>query len=461
MSAATIPMPGDVAELIGHSAQWVENRSLLLDKFVFHKKWPVIESQTHRGSEIVKWDEASRWSFMRIADGAENILRREANEKRNKARGRNVEPENSSRYIAEAGIADVLAGVKWDSKDISELRSSHTRRLISLVRSAYGQNAAITLGQLEGRLAINLADSLIQNAGICLDRLLGLPFIPGSSIKGVCRHDALAALKAASGDEQSTLLTTFCEIFGTSVNDFKKGDLSMFRHLVAQDSWDRKGSVSFLPAYPVNEARVVVDLTNVHYPDYYRSGRAQDLSKEKPRPNPFPAIEAGAQFAFCIVFNKSKKDPAILRHAKGWLESALMERGLGAKVSSGYGWFSLKPEVLKEIEDKTREENDAKSARLKEEQKRIDLARREQDRRNALSPEEKAIEDLNALNQEQFAFFAKSIADKDESQQRAFIDLLRNTKEKQKRWKTWNKKKPDLAQNIRETCKNLNLPDLP
>ncbi len=43
--SATIPIAGDVAELIGPSAERVENRSLLLDKFVFHKSWPVVETE--------------------------------------------------------------------------------------------------------------------------------------------------------------------------------------------------------------------------------------------------------------------------------------------------------------------------------------------------------------------------------------------------------------------------------
>src|SRR5690606_33167955 len=125
-----------------------------------------------------------------------------------------------------------------------------------------------------------------------------------------------------------------------------------YRPLLEKDA-DRKGAVSFLPAYPVNEARIVVDLTNVHYPDYYRNGRTEDLSQEKPRPNPFPAVECGAQFAFCLVLNGMDMRPEILAAARRWLESALTERGLGAKTASGYGWFSLQPQILSELEAET------------------------------------------------------------------------------------------------------------
>lgn len=458
---ATIPMASDVAELIGASAERVENRSLLLDKFVFHKKWPVLEEQNRRGRDLVKWDEANRWSFVRIADRAEQILRREAKAKRDKANGRNTEPENRPRYEAEARIAEALAGVKWDTEGLQDLRSRHTIRFLSLFRGAYGERASIIIGQLEGRLAINLADSLIQNAGICLDRLFGLPYIPGSAIKGVSRHAALAELKAASDGDKPRLLQIFSAVFGTSENDFKNGDLKPFRHSAGIQQTDRKGAVSFLPAYPVNEAKIVVDLTNVHYPDYYRTGRVSDLANEKPQPNPFPAVETGAQFAFCVVLNGLNQDAALLTAAARWLSSAITERGLGAKTAAGYGWFSLQPKVLEELEAKQRAVQEAQEQKEKATQ---DAERAEQEeaiRKAGLSPESLAGETLLALNDEAFAAFGKTLEEKDEVHQRAFIHLLTSTKEKRERWKTWKKKKPDLIQSIEAVRSALNLPPFP
>lgn len=367
--SATIPMSSDVAELIGTTAERVENRSLLLDKFVFHKKWPVVEEHTPWGRGFVKWDEASRWSFMRITDGAEQILRREAAEKRRKANGRDITIENKNRFLAEAKIAETLAVVKWDSKELATLRASHTRRFIGLFRSAYGDHASITIGQLEGRLAINLADSLIQNAGICLDRLFGLPYIPGSAVKGVCRHAALEELKATKGETRKKLLEQAITVFGCTKNDFEaakptrkpsekgKSAGDFFTFLDLSEPKDQKGAVSFLPAYPVNDAKVVVDLTNVHYPLYYGGDRKRNitaglessLKEEKPQPNPFPAVETGAQFAFCLVLNSIHSDTSLLTAAQRWLETALTIRGLGAKTAAGYGWFSIREDSLNKV----------------------------------------------------------------------------------------------------------------
>lgn len=454
MSAA-IPMTGDVAALIGRMAERVENRSLLLDKFPFHKKWP--EEFDERG-HAVKWDEASRWSFMRIADGASQLLTKDAESKRRTAGGWNVEPHKRDRLMAEASVAEALAAVRWDSRELHSLRAKHTRNFLAQFRSAYRDRAVIVAGRLEGRLAINLADSLIQNAGICLDRLLGLPYIPGSAVKGVSRAAALEEVKIAPEEARAALLRTFCSVFGTAENDFRDGDLRPWRHLL-ETHGDNRGAVSFLPAYPLNEAKIVVDLTNVHYPDYYQTGRTESQSNERPQPNAFPAVETGAEFAFCLV--QTRGGDGLLAAARRWLEQAITARGLGAKTASGYGWFSLQPELLARVETESRREAEEAAARA-EAERRAESARRENEARLAsLSPEQLAAEALLALSDEQFAAFAKDIAAKPELEQRAFLGLLVSNKDKRERWKTWKKKKPEIAGPVAALCTQLNLPPLP
>ena len=383
MSVATIPMTGDVAKLIGSAAQLVENRSLLLEKYVFHKRWPVIVEHTRHGRDYVKWDEASRWSFIRIADGAAQILKLEAQEKRRKAEGKNVEPENRDRLNAEARIAEILANVKWDGKELQSLRARYTQQFLGLFHKAYGNRAVVTIGQLEGRLAINLADSLIQNAGICLDRIFGSPFIPGSAVKGVCRHAALSELKAANSAVRKELFDLVVSVFGCAKNDFEpakpprklgekgKSAGDFFPFLDLTNPKDQKGAIAFLPAYPVNEARLVVDLTNVHYRLYYSgdnkrniaAGLETSLKEENLQPNPFPTVETGAQFAFCLLLNGMETRPEVLAAAKRWLDVALTEHGLGAKTAAGYGWFSLKPVVLDKLLNESAEEEKKQTER--------------------------------------------------------------------------------------------------
>ena len=427
---ASIPISRDVAELIGSAAEKVENRSLLLDKFAFHKNWGLGE---------LKANDAHRWTLMRVSGGGSSVLLREAHNRRDEASRLTVRnPEKAQRLREEADIAQTLASTQVEAKDVVQLRARHTRRFLGLFRSAFEQRSAVTIAQLEGRLAINLADSLIQNAGISLDRLFGLPFIPGSAVKGVCRHAAFAELKSTAAEGQQQLFDLFRAVFGTADNDFKNGELRPFQRLLGGRAENQKGAIAFLPAYPVNEARVVVDLTNVHYPEYYRSGRPEDLAKERPQPNPFPAVETGAQFAFCLVLNGVNNDSSLLAAATRWLETALTVNGLGAKTASGYGWFSLRSDVLQELLAAERIEAEAAAVKAKAESDARAKAEADAARRAAMPPEEQAKERFAALSQQDFATAVSGLAALSAAEQKGLLLALLMA-DRRDTWRAWKR----------------------
>jgi CRISPR type III-B/RAMP module RAMP protein Cmr6 len=427
---ARIPIAGDVVDAIGPFAERVENRSLLLDKFPFHKQWGLGE---------LKANDAHRWTLLRISDGGSALLSREAEAKRSESQrlaGKN--PEKSQRLGAEAAVAGSLSSTRVESAELTALRAQHTRRLIGLFRSAFVGRSVVAIAELEGRLAINLADSLIQNAGISLDRLFGLPFIAGSAVKGVCRHAALEELKSADGSDRQRLFEEFREVFGTADNDFARGDLQACRDLLGGRAENFRGRISFLPAYPVNEAKVVVDLTNVHYPDYYRSGGTENLSNERPLPNPFPAVERGAQFAFLLVLNRPDADARLIEPANRWLEAALTVRGIGAKTAAGYGWFSLQPAVLEEIAAAEKKAEAAAQARLKQEAEMQAKAAAEAVRIAAMPPAEVARERFSKLTEEAFAKAVTELASLSPDEQKGLVLALLGA-EKKDSWKRWKK----------------------
>lgn len=57
-----------------------------------------------------------------------------------------------------------------------------------------GQESGVLYAQLQSRMMVNMAGGVMENAGLCLDRF-GMPFIPGSAVKGCARRAALAALR--------------------------------------------------------------------------------------------------------------------------------------------------------------------------------------------------------------------------------------------------------------------------
>jgi len=124
--------------------------------------------------------------------------------------------------------------------------------------------------------------------------------------------------------------------------------------------------------------------------------------------------------------------------AKAWLIKALTEYGAGAKTGAGYGWFWFDTET----EERERKHlAEAEQKRLEAEQRQQALA--------ALSPLDRATQEILALPQEPFAHFAKALAAKTADEQRAFIILLKTNKDKKEWWKTKKKKDTALADAIR------------
>lgn len=421
-----IPVTREYAAAVGEWCEQVENRSLLHDKFALPKIW----------GDAVKENSASNWSIMRIATDGVVLLKKKADELGNP--GPRTHAEKAEAMRTAARVCRALAHTKTGS-GLEPLRPKHTARFLDLLRDTYpGNRLRIIKGRLEGRLAINLAEGVIQNAGMALDRIFGLPYIPGSAVKGVTRNAALAEVKENPG-----LFEAFVRVFGTSGSDYKeRGELSGFTAPAGLPQ-DIKGAVTFVQATPTNDTRIVVDITTVHFPDYYRSGVEAEQRNESPKPNPFPSVERGAEFAFPLLLNGMSEDPDLLEIAGRWLSVAMQQHGFGAKTAAGYGWFSdLSEEERRQalVEQELKEK--AEAAKLAQEQAESAEAARVA----ALSPEDRINEaksSLSVLDDQTFADKVKNSAALTEPEQRALIRLFSEDKAKKAKLKTWRKKKPD------------------
>jgi CRISPR type III-B/RAMP module RAMP protein Cmr6 len=372
-----IPITKEYAAAVGEWCERVESRSLLLNKFAFPKNW----------GDGNKENSASFWSLMRIASNGSVLLQQKASDLERKANGWHIETEEKKqRLLGEARHCRSLANTKTGST-LDSIRPKHTARFLELLRASHSaENLRIIEGRLEGRLAINLAEGLIQNGGLNLDRIFGLPLINGSSVKGVARSAALEELNAKRDD---ATLETFVRVFGAGESDWK-GDLNEFADIDKNRVYgnkklgipiDLKGAVIFLQAVPTNDAKIVVDITNVHTPDYYRTGNERDLAKEQPKPNYFPAVERGTEFAFPILLSSGSvgvhadRGPVLLAAAERWLSAALAQRGLGAKTAAGYGWFT---DITAEVAERNAKAEAECNAKAQAEQARAEEKAKEE-----------------------------------------------------------------------------------
>jgi len=213
--------------------------------------------------------------------------------------------------VNEQGLGNnfTLSGVSRDSQKILESLTERQKAQINYLKSVYKvreEKAAV-----DWRMIIGLGGGHVQETDMTLHHIYGIPYIPGSSIKGVIRHWVTQEYfqkdeKRAEQDPQ------FKKIFGTQEN---------------------QGSVIFMDAYPIGDVHFAMDIMNVHYPDYY-NGKAYPTDCQNPNPVNFLTIEK-TEFIFIFLSKKEEN----LHKTLEWLKEAFKYQGFGAKTAVGYGYF--------------------------------------------------------------------------------------------------------------------------
>jgi CRISPR type III-B/RAMP module RAMP protein Cmr6 len=273
-------------------------------------------------------------------------------------------------------------------------------------------NGAVSFtAKLGGRLIVNQAGGVLENAGLCIHPHFNAPYIPGSAIKGCARHAAWQAWnEAEEGDAKIAAAKDVAEIFGYPTGDSmpkKKEDVEPGRVYLDEYLKDKceykegdshSGKVAFLAAVPETTAKLVVDIVNCHHKDYYADKETKPYATDDEAPirNFFPAVEAGARFTFKIA--PLTNDSSLLAKAKYWVVEAITVNGIGAKTAAGYGWFLYDEQAEVERERRIREEEEKR----KKEEERAE-AERMQAQRDAERRARRAAMSVEELWQEQGA----------------------------------------------------------
>jgi CRISPR-associated protein Cmr6 len=160
--------------------------------------------------------------------------------------------------------------------------------------------------------------------GFTFDRSIGVPYFPGSGVKGLCRATARHLLDA-SQDERDRLFGGQPEETGHR-DDAATGDLVFFPAYPARDQWPR----------------LEVDIINNHHPSYALALERGDsfpqaVVTDSPIPVFFLTVAAGTPFTFRIGSRAGSTEH--VTRAFQILESGLDFFGLGAKTAAGYGTF--------------------------------------------------------------------------------------------------------------------------
>ncbi|OQW96509.1 MAG: type III-B CRISPR module RAMP protein Cmr6 [Verrucomicrobia bacterium A1] len=241
------------------------------------------------------------------------------------------------RLTAEACLTIFPAGIGETDKKPAVVRICGGRmELPPLTPAALAPSPKTVLRmKTRGRLLVNHGGGVLENANLCLHPHFGCPYISGSAVKGIARHDAWCqwddARKAGlSADENpDDLSLCIVDLFGFPTGNRELDEAAIHAGHVKKGS-ACAGSVAFLPAFPTTAEPGMLE------PDILNSHERRNLV-----PVYFPAVRAGVEFEFAIaaagkpsLFGDGASELAV-----GFLRSGLENHGIGAKTNAGYGWF--------------------------------------------------------------------------------------------------------------------------
>jgi CRISPR-associated protein Cmr6 len=190
------------------------------------------------------------------------------------------------------------------------------------------------------RLVIGLGASHPQETSMTLHHIYGIPYIPGSAIKGVTKH--WSVLKFADNNRKRKDNEKFEDAIKRIAEALENGDdLGIkvdeinFKDLIEIfGTQEKHGKVIFFDAYPVGEIKLKIDIMNPHYPEYYSQGKLP-TDWQNPVPIKFLTVE-NTKFSFYLL----SRDKELLEKSKNLLIEAIKNYGIGAKTSLGYGTFN-------------------------------------------------------------------------------------------------------------------------
>lgn len=167
----------------------------------------------------------------------------------------------------------------------------------------------------------------IEN-GFAWHHTLGVPYLPGSSVKGMV-HGWVKHWLAAHGTSIDN--AGINRVFG----DTRRNGAGA-------------GSVIFFDAIPTEPVKLEPDVMTPHYDEYYKELRRRPLNHApappadwySPIPIPFLTVASNQSFLFAVMPSCADAIDDC-KQGRSWLIDALANIGAGAKTAVGYGRFEL------------------------------------------------------------------------------------------------------------------------
>ncbi len=182
---------------------------------------------------------------------------------------------------------------------------------------------------VDGAMVIGIGIATTLEVGLRLHHTYGVPFVPGSAIKGLAAHWCARVL----GDDRNGE--------HPAAADWRAGGLY---HRFLFGTQEEAGAVVFEDAWPLpgsldrEAGGLRREVMTPHHPDW-QGGKGPPTDFDSP--NPVGFLSMVGRYAFRLAWNGPTTDTATIA---GWLDRAaelvscaLAEWGIGAKTSSGFG----------------------------------------------------------------------------------------------------------------------------
>ena len=175
--------------------------------------------------------------------------------------------------------------------------------------------------RVKARMIIGLGDESVLETAITLHRTYGVPYIPGSALKGLAARYARQRL----GEDWQKDSDAYKIVFGDT---------------------DDTGYITFFDAFYVpktgfNQKALHPDVMTVHHRHYYQNSNTPAADWDDP--NPVPFLTATGSYLIALAASELEEQEAWIEKTFAILRYALAEMGIGAKTSSGYGRMELHP----------------------------------------------------------------------------------------------------------------------
>jgi CRISPR-associated protein Cmr6 len=194
---------------------------------------------------------------------------------------------------------------------------------------ALAPDAQTVEANVQGRMVVGLGAESILETSIGLHRIYGVPYIPGSALKGLAAaaaHKNLEDLSWRKIGEDGTIGASHQILFGDQ---------------------ESSGYVTFHDALWIpsgDKLSLDLDVMTVHHPEYYQGTNSPPADWDSP--NPVAFLSARGKYLLAVTGPEEWVGAAIRI-----LKEALEKDGIGAKTAAGYGRMKVElppePEKIK------------------------------------------------------------------------------------------------------------------